>query len=391
MSRLHNICVKKEAQHIPIAETITRADRMGIDIPVYDLSLIRELWETRARKHKQRQKKEQERISKSALAKINQQWQYRITCRKMKINEVSALHCYLERSAFAEMDILPTVDTTGLDSEDKKFIFELNGKKWRKLPEDLQYMTFLREWHIRGTRIQKIPTYIQEFVYLHVLDMPKNGFTVLPPEIGKLANLKELNVNYNKLSSIPPELGECENLEKLEITANFGLSELPFELSNLKKLKHLDIAENKFATIPVCVLRMSSLQWLDISNNRLTDLPEDIDRLDELQTLFLHKNKLTYLPMVMGNMDALKMLVVSGDELISTPSKLHDNPNIKFIKLFDNPLNKDDDEDGKAVPSDDTTEQEDHEKEFMHTYIETLKDRATAPTYTTKVSLTCLL
>ncbi|XP_036434671.1 leucine-rich repeat-containing protein 2 isoform X1 [Colossoma macropomum] len=368
-----------------------RADRMGIDVPVYDLSLIRELWETRVRKHKQRQKKEQERINKSALAKINQQWQYRITCRKMKMNEVNALQCYLERSAFAEMDILPTVDTTGLDSEDKKFIFELNGKKWRKLPEDLQYMTFLREWHIRGTRIQKIPTYIQEFVSLRVLDIPKNGFTILPPEIGKLANLKELNVNYNKLSSIPPELGECENLEKLEMTANFDLSELPFELSNLKKLKHLDIAENKFSTIPVCVLRMSSLQWLDISNNRLTDLPEDIDRLDELQTLFLHKNKLTYLPLIMGNMDALKMLVVSGEELINSPSKLYDNPNIKFIRLFDNPLSKNVDEDEKAVSIDDTTEQEDHEKEFIQTYIETLKDRATAPTYTTKVSLTCLL
>ncbi|XP_036434672.1 leucine-rich repeat-containing protein 2 isoform X2 [Colossoma macropomum] len=367
-----------------------RADRMGIDVPVYDLSLIRELWETRVRKHKQRQKKEQERINKSALAKINQQWQYRITCRKMKMNEVNALQCYLERSAFAEMDILPTVDTS-LDSEDKKFIFELNGKKWRKLPEDLQYMTFLREWHIRGTRIQKIPTYIQEFVSLRVLDIPKNGFTILPPEIGKLANLKELNVNYNKLSSIPPELGECENLEKLEMTANFDLSELPFELSNLKKLKHLDIAENKFSTIPVCVLRMSSLQWLDISNNRLTDLPEDIDRLDELQTLFLHKNKLTYLPLIMGNMDALKMLVVSGEELINSPSKLYDNPNIKFIRLFDNPLSKNVDEDEKAVSIDDTTEQEDHEKEFIQTYIETLKDRATAPTYTTKVSLTCLL
>lgn len=41
----------------------------GMDIPVYDLSLIRSLWETRARKYKQRQRKEQERIDKSALAK----------------------------------------------------------------------------------------------------------------------------------------------------------------------------------------------------------------------------------------------------------------------------------------------------------------------------------
>ncbi|KAG9270659.1 leucine-rich repeat-containing protein 2 isoform X1 [Astyanax mexicanus] len=381
-----------QISQIHISETIMRTDSLGIDIPVYDLSLIRGLWETRVRKHKQRQRKEQERVEKSALNKINQQWQYRIACRKMKIKEVNALQCYLERSAFAEMDILPTVDTTDLDSEYKKFIFELHGKKWRKLPEDLQIMTFLREWHIRGTSIQKVPTYIEEFVELRVLDIPKNGFTMLPPEIGKLVNLKELNVNYNKLSIIPPELGECENLEKLEMTANGDLSELPFELSNLKALKHLDLAENKFATIPICVLRMSSLQWLDMSNNRLTDLPEDIDRLSDLQTMFLHKNKLTYLPMVMANMDKLKMLVVSGDELTNLPSKLCDSPDIKFIKLFDNPIGKNEEEDKHHSISNATEEEEeDHEKEFMQTYVETLKDRATAPTYTTKVSLTCLL
>uniref|UniRef100_W5LP32 Leucine rich repeat containing 2 n=1 Tax=Astyanax mexicanus TaxID=7994 RepID=W5LP32_ASTMX len=366
-----------QISQIHISETIMRTDSLGIDIPVYDLSLIRGLWETRVRKHKQRQRKELERVEKSALNKINQQWQYRIACRKMKIKEVNALQCYLERSAFAEMDILPTVDTTDLDSEYKKFIFELHGKKWRKLPEDLQIMTFLREWHIRGTSIQKVPTYIEEFVDLRVLDIPKNGFTMLPPEIGKLVNLKELNVNYNKLSIIPPELGECENLEKLEMTANGDLSELPFELSNLKALKHLDLAENKFATIPICVLRMSSLQWLDMSNNRLTDLPEDIDRLSDLQTMFLHKNKLTYLPMVMANMDKLKMLVVSGDELTNLPSKLCDSPDIKFIKLFDNPIGKNEEEEKHHSISNATEEEEeDHEKEFMQTYVETLKDRA---------------
>ncbi|XP_060787852.1 leucine-rich repeat-containing protein 2 isoform X3 [Neoarius graeffei] len=348
-----------------------RVDRIGSDIPVYDLSVIRNLWECRVKKYKQRQKKEQERINKSALAKINQEWQYRIVCRKMKTKEITALQCYLERSAFAEMDILPTVHTS-TDSEDKKFIFELSGDKWRKLPEDLQYMTYLREWHIHRTQIQKLPEYIEQFVDLCVLDMPKNRFTQLPAEIGKLANLKELNMNYNKLSSIPPELGECENLEKLEMTANLDLSELPFELSNLKKLKHLDLAENKFATIPVSVLRMSSLQWLDISKNSLRDLPEDIDRLEELQTLFLHKNKLKYLPMSTANIVTLKMLVVSGDELTCIPAGLTENPALKFIKLFDNPISLDVSEDKK----DNTLEQTEHDKEFMQTYIETLKDRA---------------
>lgn len=50
------------------------------------------------------------------------------------------------------------------------------------------------------------------------------------------------------------------------------------QLSSLKQVVHLDIAENKFISIPICALRMSSLQLLDLSNNSLTDLPQDMDR-----------------------------------------------------------------------------------------------------------------
>lgn len=41
----------------------------GVDVPVYDLSLIREIWEGRVKKHRQKEKKEQERVEKSALAR----------------------------------------------------------------------------------------------------------------------------------------------------------------------------------------------------------------------------------------------------------------------------------------------------------------------------------
>lgn len=40
-----------------------------VDVPVYDLSLIRGIWEVRVKKHKQRQRKEKERIEKSALVR----------------------------------------------------------------------------------------------------------------------------------------------------------------------------------------------------------------------------------------------------------------------------------------------------------------------------------
>lgn len=50
------------------------------------------------------------------------------------------------------------------------------------------------------------------------------------------------------------------------------------QLSSLKQLVHLDISENRFASIPICALRMSRLQLLDLSNNQLSDLPQDMDR-----------------------------------------------------------------------------------------------------------------
>ncbi|XP_051963807.1 leucine-rich repeat-containing protein 2-like [Xyrauchen texanus] len=371
--------IREESLADAASVPIMRTDR--IDIPVYDLSLIRQLWEGRENKFKQRQKKEEERLEKSALAKVNQQWQYHIACRKLKSAEVTALQCYLERSTLAELDLQPA-DNKDSETEDKRFIFEMTGDKWRKLPEDLQFMTYLREWHIRGTKIPEIPTYIETFVDLRVLDVQRNGFTKLPVEIGNLINLRELNVNYNKLLSIPAELGDCENLERLEMTANGNLTELPFELRNLKKLKHLDMSENKFPSIPICVLRMESLKFFNISNNRLQDLPEDMDRLESLENVFLHKNRLKFVPLSMANLIHLKMLVVSADELYSIPSKFVDNPDIKLIRLYDNPIN---------VQDEDVKHQDDHEKEFMKTYIESLQDRDTQPTYTTKVSLSCLL
>uniref|UniRef100_A0A667XCV8 Leucine rich repeat containing 2 n=1 Tax=Myripristis murdjan TaxID=586833 RepID=A0A667XCV8_9TELE len=288
---------------------------MRADVPVYDLSLIRGLWEVRVKKYRHKQKKEQERIEKSALARSN-------------TRPASLIHgftdqllCLINNLVFKVSKLMNHAH--GLSEN------ELDGDKWMDFPKELQWMTYMREWHVRGTRICRLPEYLPLFSELTVLELPKNALGELPAEIGKLSSLKELNVSYNRLSRVPPELGDCENLERLELTGNRNLSELPFELSGLKKLVHLDIAENRFASIPICTLRMSSLQLLDMSNNQLTDLPEDMDRLEQLVSLFIHKNKLSYLPHCLTRISTLKMIVVSGDELNSIPTKLCSNPDIK--------------------------------------------------------------
>ncbi|XP_034025413.1 leucine-rich repeat-containing protein 2 [Thalassophryne amazonica] len=378
-----------------------------LDVSVYDLSQIRNLWEGRVRKYRQRQKKEQERIEKSALARIDQQWQYRIYCKTLKSSEINLLHHYLERSTLNEKQLLAIPEQQDqedhTDPDQNRLIFQLDGDKWTDFPKELQWMTYLQEWHIRGTKIRQLPEYLALFTELTVLEIPKNAITELPPDIGKLSKLRELNVSYNHLSRVPPELGNCVNMERLELAGNHNLSELPFELSSLKQLVHLDIAENRFMSIPICALRMSNLQLLDLSNNILTDLPQDMDRLQQLVSLFIHKNNMSYLPLCLANIPSLKVVVVSGDNLVCIPTKLCSSPDIKFIRLYDNltseerKKNEDKREQARRKrwrqPREEQEEvkKESRDKEFIEMYINMLKDRDSVPESTTKVSISCLL
>lgn len=389
---------------------LKKAAEMGperkLDVPVYDLSLIRGMWEVRVKKHRERQKKEKERIEQSALTRIDQEWQYRIYCKTLKTSELNLLHHYLERSTLTDIQLCTESDQQQCqevqqDPDEVKLSFQLEGERWMDFPRELQWMTYLKEWHVRRTRIRQLPDYLALFTQLTVLDIPKNAITELPPEIGKLTVLRELYVSYNRLSRVPPELGNCEKLERLELAGNHNLSELPFELSSLKQLVHLDIAENRFVSIPICALRMTSLQLLDLSNNCMTDLPQDMDRLEQLVTLFIHKNNFNYLPHCLAKITTLATIVVSGDELTCIPTKLCNNPEIKFIRLYDNPASKEKkkkEEKKKEGVRRRWREQREAEevkdsgeKEFIEAYISSLQDRDTVPYATTKVSISCLL
>ncbi|CAH2294324.1 leucine-rich repeat-containing 2 [Pelobates cultripes] len=367
---------------------------MTFKVIVIDFSQIKSLWETRVKKYKEHCKKEKQRIEKSALQKIKQEWNFMLECRSKGIPQ----SVYLKNGFVdTELKILEQnerksrIDKQDLSlngkTESDEFIFQLNGEHWEELPESLKEKTYLKELRVNKTRIQIIPNYIQFFIDLKILDVSQNKITCLPPEIGYLANLKELNVSFNNLKNIPPELGDCENLEKLDFSGNLDLTELPFELSNLKKVTFIDLSANKFSSVPICVLRMSKLQWLDISSNNLKDLPQDIDRLDQLQNFLLQKNEITYLPLELTNISNLRLLVVSGDRLVEIPSAIMENPLLKYVKILDNPIDA-----GSDIPDIEDIEEsyqdrEWFEKEFMNAYIKDIADRESTPCYTTKVSL----
>uniref|UniRef100_A0A8C5LMQ8 Leucine rich repeat containing 2 n=1 Tax=Leptobrachium leishanense TaxID=445787 RepID=A0A8C5LMQ8_9ANUR len=367
---------------------------MTFEVIVIDFSQIKKLWETRVKKHKQRCKVEKQRIEKSALQKIKQEWTFMLECKNKGIPQ----SVYLQNGFVdTELKILERnerkscIDKKDLSLNGKKesdeFILQLSGEHWEHLPESLKEKTYLRELHVNNTRIQTIPEYIQFFQELKVLDLSQNKINHLPSEIGYLAKLKEFNVSFNNVKNVPAELGDCENLEKLDLSGNLQLEELPFELSNLKKVTFIDLSANKFSSIPICVLRMSMLQWLDISGNNLKDLPQDIDRLDQLETLLLHKNEITYLPLELTNISSLRLLVVSGDKLIEIPSALLENPLLKYVKILDNPIEDETHIEDVNDIEESNQEREKFEKEFMKAYIEDIAERESTPMYTTKVSL----
>uniref|UniRef100_A0A3P9J0W1 Leucine rich repeat containing 2 n=1 Tax=Oryzias latipes TaxID=8090 RepID=A0A3P9J0W1_ORYLA len=357
---------------------VKMAPAKRLDVPVQDLSLIRGIWEVRVKRHRQKQKKEEERMENSALTRIDQQWQYRIYCKSLKTKDL-------------QRHLDPPTPCTGPPQEDltvqtnsDRLIFRLEGDRWMDFPRELQWMTYLQEWCVRGTRIQQLPDFLSLFTQLTVLDIPKNAIRELPPDVGRLGELRRLNASYNRLRSVPPELGSCEKLQKLELAGNRSLSELPFELSSLKQLLHLDLAENSFVSIPVCALRMTNLQLLDLSANGLTDLPQDMDRLENLSTLFIHRNNLSYLPMCLPHIPSLKMVVVSGDLLTSIPTKLCSNPDINEDRRRKK-------EEGRRWRGQREEVQDSSDKEFMEAYLISLQDRDTIPCSTTKVSFSCRL
>lgn len=56
---------------------------------------------------------------------------------------------------------------------------------FQDFPKELQWMTYLKEWHVRGTRICRLPDFLALFTQLTVLEIPKNAIGELPPEIGE--------------------------------------------------------------------------------------------------------------------------------------------------------------------------------------------------------------
>ncbi|XP_056449296.1 leucine-rich repeat-containing protein 2-like [Gadus chalcogrammus] len=135
-----------------------RLERLGV--PVYDLGSLRSLWEVRTRKYKQRQKKEKERVEKSALVKINQQWQYPACTVRV---------CGAERWMFCIVTSTETCSWTTAQTHSSLAPRGVPKRSCSGCP-------YLKEWH--GALYQDQPpakTSLFVFQAAHQLQLPKNA------------------------------------------------------------------------------------------------------------------------------------------------------------------------------------------------------------------------
>lgn len=111
---------------------------MGHKVVVFDISVIRALWETRVKKHKAWQRKEAERLEKSALEKIKEEWNFVAECRSKGIPQ--AVYC---KNGFIDTSVrlLEKIGRNSLtrqsslskerDKQSSAFVFELSGEQWK--------------------------------------------------------------------------------------------------------------------------------------------------------------------------------------------------------------------------------------------------------------------
>ncbi|XP_029473865.1 leucine-rich repeat-containing protein 2 isoform X3 [Rhinatrema bivittatum] len=222
---------------------------MARDVIVFDFSLIRGLWEIRAKKYKERRKKEKERMEKSSLEKIKQEWHFMLECRKRGIPQtVYAKNGFIDTS----LKLLDKIEANSLlfkesnffentEKERNKFIFELFGEDWKELPETLKEQTHLKEWHINNTKISIIPSYIKMFQELRVLEMSQNLITNLPPEIDPQTS---------------PHHGLLPDLLSLAFPSRPGFSAYPASRTTTGHISLSGPGETVELLFPLCSLQM---------------------------------------------------------------------------------------------------------------------------------------
>lgn len=273
--------------------------------------------------------------------------------------------CFLRLGATGQGQSTPAVCSPSC-SCDEDGGADCSGKGLTTVPTGLSAFTYYLDLSMNN--ITELPAYVfKNFPYLEELRLAGNDLSFIHPEaLSGLHQLKVLMLQNNQLKTVPSAaLKNLNSLQSLRLDANHITTVPEDSFEGLQQLRHLWLDDNNLTRVPIGPLRhQANLQALTLALNRISSIPDNAfanltslvvlhlhnNRIHEigdncftglvnLETLDLNFNNLMAFPKAIEALPKLKELGFHSNDIASIPEgAFHNNPLLRTIHLYDNPL-----------------------------------------------------
>ncbi|CAL1603770.1 unnamed protein product [Knipowitschia caucasica] len=243
---------------------------------------------------------------------------------------------------------------------------DCSGRGLTTVPTGLRAFTYYLDLSMNN--ITELPAFVfKNLPYLEELRLAGNDLSFIHPEaLSGLQHLKVLMLQNNQLMTVPSAaLKNLNSLQSLRLDANHITSVPDVSFEGLQQLRHLWLDDNNLREVPVGSLTLqTNLQALTLALNRISYIPDNAfanltslvvlhlhnNRIREigeksfaglvnLETLDLNFNNLMSFPNAIQSLPKLKELGFHSNDIASIPEgAFHNNPLLRAIHLYDNPL-----------------------------------------------------
>uniref|UniRef100_A0A7N6FC20 Leucine-rich repeat-containing G-protein coupled receptor 4 n=1 Tax=Anabas testudineus TaxID=64144 RepID=A0A7N6FC20_ANATE len=238
---------------------------------------------------------------------------------------------------------------------------DCSGRGLTTVPAGLSTFTYYLDLSMNN--ITELPAYVfKSFPYLEELRLAGNDLSFIHPEaLSGLHQLKVLMLQNNQLKSVPSAaLKNLHSLQSLRLDANHITTVPDDSFEGLQQLRHLWLDDNNLTEVPIGSLRhQANLQALTLALNRILYIPDNafanltslvvLVQMKENGTNFLYLplshsrdlnfNNLMTFPRAIEALPKLKELGFHSNDITSIPEgAFHNNPLLRTIHLYDNPL-----------------------------------------------------
>ncbi|KAK5874066.1 hypothetical protein PBY51_019046 [Eleginops maclovinus] len=243
---------------------------------------------------------------------------------------------------------------------------DCSGRGLTTVPTGLSTFTYYLDLSMNN--ITELPEFVfKNLPYLEELRLAGNDLSFIHPDaLSGLHQLKVLMLQNNQLKTVPSAaLKNLQSLQSLRLDANHILTVPDDSFEGLQQLRHLWLDDNNLTEIPVISLRhQENLQALTLALNRIVHIPDNAfanltslvvlhlhnNRIKQigynsfaglvnLETLDLNFNNLMVFPKAIEALPKLKELGFHSNDIAAIPEgAFHNNPLLRTIHLYDNPL-----------------------------------------------------